>query len=211
MKTLYFYSHNDGVIRHTSVKTNEQVVSIINEVYDERFLRFLSFRTSILDQYGFEKYLNNISSRTIRDLLDAAGYQDKFVTNGVELKKLLFKDISNLFIIAQQDGFILSYLKWLLKNYLKMFNHHFGELILIVSNKDDISYLPKGFKPITFKPDRRVFYSKQNQVNTRLITQECGIKTKTAKILTFSLNNFVIVLAHVFIQSSGFFVNFVDF
>jgi len=48
MNTLYFYSHNDGVIRHSSIQDLQSIISIINQVRGQTFLKVLKFKTSIV-------------------------------------------------------------------------------------------------------------------------------------------------------------------
>jgi len=92
-------------------------------------------------------------------------------------------------------------LKWLIGNYLKLFNYHYGELILIESDKDDMDFLPGGFEPIKFNADSRIFYSKHNETLTRKICKFCRIKIKQGKIVYLYSSTLLIGCSQLILQS----------
>jgi hypothetical protein len=85
--------------------------------------------------------------------------------------------------MAKNDKNIAEYLIWLTNNYLKLFKYHYGELVLIESQFDEIEMLHKGFKPLSFSPDVRVFYSKHNKEETKYICELFKIKHLKGKII----------------------------
>ena len=141
MKTLYFYSKRDGEMRIASIKTNTQVTSIINQIPNEYFIRFLMFKASVANPEYLDGSQNKICTRSIRMVLDALGFFDKHVIDGEGLNHFLLKDSDNIRLIlamAKEDKTIARYLYWVISNYVELFNHHYGELVLIVSRRDDI-------------------------------------------------------------------------
>ena len=205
MKTLYFHSINDGLIRHASIKDLSSVISIVNQNRDQTFLKFLMFKTSIADPVHLYNCQNKISKKDISKILHYVGEFDKRVRNGRELSKLLLHKPDNLdkvFMMAQYNKLIANYLNWIFGNYIKLFNNHYGELIMIVSKYDDIKLLPDKFSPITYKTDTRVFYTMHDGAKTREICEACAIKIKNGKILTLYPNTFFIASLQLLLQGA---------
>lgn len=214
MKTLYFYSHIDEEIRHSTIQTKNQVSSIINELPNEYFLSFLLYKTKSSNPEHLLKCQNLISQRSIQIILDAAGCNNKRANDGAGLNKILlhkFTDMKLLFALADRDIIIAEYLSWVIGNYIKLFNFNYGELILIVSDDDDLNLLPSGFKPIKYKPDNRVFYTKHNHDKTRKICEACGINISKGNILTLFPSTLLLALIQLLVQGTDLIGEFMVF
>lgn len=214
MKTLYFYSQKDEEIRIASIKTSSQVTSIINELQDEYFLRFLLFKTSIVKPKHLIESQNKISLSSIRVVLDAIGCFDTHFYDGVSLNKFLLHDPDKIKLIvamAKEDKSIARYLHWVIGNYVKLFNYHYGELIMVVSNRDDIKSLPAGFLPVKFSTDKRVFYTKHDHTKTMRICKACKIQIKKGKILSLYPSAFLIAFSQLILQGADFITDLAKF
>jgi hypothetical protein len=165
------------------------------------------FRASIADPIHLYNCQNKISKKNISKILHCVGVFDKRVKNGRELSKLLLhsqNDLDKLFRIAQYNELVAHYISWVFGNYIKLFNHHYGELIMIVSKCDDIKLLPDKFSSVTFKTDSRVFYTMHDSIKTRYLCEVCGIKIKNGKIFKWRPNNVYIPYVSLLLQSADF-------
>jgi len=207
MKALYFYSKHDGEIRAACIKSNTQVVSIINHIPDECFLKFLMFKTSISNPEYLNECHNKICPRSIRLVLDAVGFFDTHVIDGAGLNHFLLKDPDNIRLIvamAKEDKTIARYLSWAFGNYVSLFEDHYGELILIVSNRDDIRKLPLGYLPEKLGKDKRVFYSRYDSNVTKRICDACNLKIEKGEIISLFPSAVSIALGQLILQGIDF-------
>ena len=205
MKTLYFYNSlfDKGKIYKHTLSDNE-AISIANEFTDDVFINFVTTQAKLIQSGYFEECQNRISTYGIRTILDAVGLTHRFANNGVELNRILLSSsdkIIDLVVMSEHDKNIAKYLRWLMGNYIKFFNYHFGELILIVSDTDDMDFYPDGFNPIKFKTDSRVFYSKHNKPETKNICQVCKINIKQGKIIYLYPSTLLIGCSQLVLQS----------
>jgi len=206
MKTLYFYSGNDEK-SISFLQTNGQAVSIANQYIDEHLINFLIFKKKILKSEYLANCQSCISKSGIRTILDAVGFVDKHADDGVELNRILLSEPKTIKLLVQMGGRdknIAKYLYWVASNYLKLFNYYYGELVLIVSDKDDMDILPEGFKPISFSRDSRVFYSKGNEDMTKFICELCEIKPLQGKVISLFPSALLITFAQLIIHGSDF-------
>ena len=194
MNALYFYSHNDGEFRAANVESLEQLTSIINQDFNICFLDFLRYRTSIIDSYLLKRWQGTINYDDIQLILDALGFRDNHVTNGAQFNDFLLKNsmikkylFTSAFVEnpSLKDELCLKYLKWVFNNYIRIFNKHYGELVLIVSDDKPINRLPDGLHLIKFKGDKRNFYSTQDVNKAKEICLACGAINSGSNILDF--------------------------
>jgi hypothetical protein len=172
------------------------------------------FRASIADPIHLYNCQNKISKKNISKILHCVGVFNKRVRNGHELSKLLLHkadDLDKVFTMAQYNKLIANYLNWVFSNYIKLFNNHYGELIMIVSKYDDINLLPDKFSPVTFKTDTRVFYTMHDSIKTRVICEACGIKIKNGRILKWGPNNLIILYIQLLLHGVDLMGDFMVF
>jgi len=185
MKTLYFYSYNDD--QFTSFpQTNGQTVSIVNQYIDEYLINFLIFKKKIISSEYLTTWQLKIGKESIRTILDAVGFVDKHADDGVELNRILLSNPKTIKLLAQMaetDKNIAKYLYWVASNYLKLFEFHYGELVLIESDIDDMDILPEDFKPHSFHQYNKVFYSKEDEETTKFMCELFEIKPMKGKVI----------------------------
>ena len=206
MKTLYFYSYNDD--QFTSFpQTNGQAVSIVNQYIDEYLIYFLIFKKNILKSEYLTKCQSVISKSGIRTILDAVGFVDKHADDGVELNRILLSDPKTIKLLVQmagKDKNIAKYLYWLTSNYLKLLKCHYGELVLIESDIDDLDILPDAFKPHSLHKYNKVFYSKEDEETTKFMCELFEIKPLKGKVISLFPSALVITFGQLVIHSSEF-------
>jgi hypothetical protein len=206
MKKLYFYSNHDEKFSSWN-QTNGQATSIVNKFIDEYCINFLIYKKELVTSEYLANCQNRISKISIRIILDSIGFVDRYANDGVELNKILLsnpKTIKLLVSMAKKDKNIAKYLKWTIGNYFKLFHFYYGELVLIESNKNDMDILPAGFKPYSFDPYNKVFYSKQGEETTKFMCELFEIKPLKGKVISLFPSALLIIFGQILIQSSVF-------